>query len=874
MESKLIRKKFFEYFKAKSHQWVPSAPIVVKNDPTLMFTNAGMNQFKDYFLGNKKADQKRVVDTQKCLRVSGKHNDLEEVGFDTYHHTMFEMLGNWSFGDYFKKEAIAWSWDLLTKEFGLSEERLYVTVFEGDEKEQLETDIEARDFWRTHVPENRIINGNKKDNFWEMGEVGPCGPCSEIHIDLRDEKELILIPGASLVNKDHPKVVEIWNIVFVEFNRLISGALQNLPEKHVDTGMGFERLAMALQGKQSNYDTDVFQPLIQAVAHRAQVQYGANDATDVAIRVIADHIRAIAFTIADGQLPSNTKAGYVIRRILRRAVRYGYTFLKFNEPFLFELLPILSHQFSETFPEIEVQEEFLAKVIKEEEIAFLRTLEKGLARFSILKKKVKEQITGVDAFELYDTYGFPIDLTALISKENGLSVDLSGFEKEMGRQKSRSKNAAIQDMGDWNMIHEISVASEFVGYDLLTTDTQIIRWREIKQKDAVSYQLVLSTTPFYAESGGQIGDSGQLIGIEETIDIIDTKKENDLFIHKAKRLPKNLEGIFRAEVNQDKRSLIENNHTATHLLHAALREILGDHVQQRGSLVNDQSLRFDFSHFTKLSAEELLAVEQQVNQKIRKNISLVERRSVPIEKAKEEGATALFGEKYGDHVRMIIFDAPYSVELCGGTHVKATGHIGMFKITSESSISTGVRRIEAITADMAESFLWQKIGLLDQIEQTLKHPSDTLKALQVLFNEKNELINQIEAFNKAKTKELKKTMMEAVEVYKGVNIISFEGTFPDAASVKEIAFDLKREMGPLILLIGANVGGKPLLTLMIQEELAQQNDLNASILIRQMAKSIQGGGGGQDFYATAGGKNIEGLTAALEIGNQILKEKI
>ena len=873
MDSKLIRRKFFEYFKAKSHQWVPSAPIVVKNDSTLMFTNAGMNQFKDYFLGNKKADQKRVVDTQKCLRVSGKHNDLEEVGFDTYHHTMFEMLGNWSFGDYFKKEAILWSWELLTKEFDLPEERLYVTIFEGDKKEVLQADGEAYTFWLEHVTADRIINGNKKDNFWEMGDVGPCGPCSEIHIDLRDQKELKLIPGASLVNKDHPQVVEIWNIVFVEFNRLASGVLQDLPEKHVDTGMGLERLAMALQGKQSNYDTDVFQPLIQAVAKRARVRYGENDQTDIAIRVISDHIRAIAFTIADGQLPSNTKAGYVIRRILRRAVRYGYTFLKFNKPFLFEFIPILSYQFSEIFPELQEQEKFIVKVIKEEEIAFLRTLEKGLNRFRILKKDGNRQIDGEDAFELYDTYGFPIDLTELIAKEHGLSVDLSGFEKEMVKQKTRSKNAAVHNTGDWNMVYECSTDSRFVGYDLLTADTQIIRWRKIKQKDKAYYELVLNTTPFYAESGGQIGDSGKLIGDDETIDILDTRKENDLHIHVVKVLPKNLDGLFRAEVNQDKRGLIENNHTATHLLHAALRDVLGDHVQQRGSLVNHQSLRFDFSHFAKLNGDELLAVEQQVNRKIRNNIASVERRSVPIQKAKEEGAMALFGEKYGDIVRMILFDPPYSIELCGGTHVKNTGDIGIFKIISESSISTGVRRIEAITADKAESFLWRKIDLLDQIEQTLKNPVNTLKALKILLNEKNDLVKQVEEFNKAKLKELKKTMMASVESYKGTNIISFEGIFPDATSVKNIAFDLKREIDNLILLLGANVGGKPLLTVMIHEELVEQKNLNSSVLIRSMAKFIQGGGGGQDFYATAGGKNKDGLTAALETGIKILKEK-
>ncbi len=873
MDSKLIRKKFFEYFELKSHKWVPSAPIVVKNDSTLMFTNAGMNQFKDYFLGNKKANQKRLVDTQKCLRVSGKHNDLEEVGFDTYHHTMFEMLGNWSFGDYFKKEAILWSWELLTKEFGLPKERLYVTVFEGDKKEVLQADEEAYDFWLEHVAPNRIINGNKKDNFWEMGDFGPCGPCSEIHIDLRDQEELKLIPGASLVNKDHPHVVEIWNIVFVEFNRLASGVLQDLPEKHVDTGMGFERLVMALQGKQSNYDTDVFQPLIQAVSKRARVRYGDNDQADIAIRVISDHIRAIAFTVADGELPSNTKAGYVIRRILRRAVRYGYTFLKFNEPFLFDLIPILSYQFSEIFPEIEAQKAFIMKVIKEEEISFLRTLEKGLNRFSILKKNSNVRISGVDAFELYDTYGFPIDLTALIAKEHKLSVDLSGFEKEMIKQKNRSKNAAIQDISDWKLVHEYTTATEFVGYDFLTADTQISRWRKIKQKDKVFYELVLNTTPFYAESGGQIGDSGKLIGVNETIDILDTRKENDLYIHLVKVLPKKLNAMFKAEVDKAKRTLIENNHTATHLLHAALRDVLGNHVQQRGSLVNHQSLRFDFSHFAKLSHKELLEVEQQVNRKIRNNIPLVERRLVPIEKAKEEGAMALFGEKYGDEVRMILFDAPYSIELCGGTHVKATGEIGIFKIISESSISAGVRRIEAVTADKAESFLWQRIDLLDQIEQTLKNPVNTLKSLKILLNEKNDLVKQIEEFNRDKLKELRKTMISAVESYNGTNIISFEGIFPNATSVKKIAFDLQREIDNLILLIGANVGGKPLLTVMIHKELVERKNLNSSLLIKSMAKFIQGDGGGQDFYATAGGKNTDGLTTALETGIKILKKE-
>jgi alanyl-tRNA synthetase len=874
MESRIIRQKFLDYFKDKQHKIVPSAPIVVKNDPTLMFTNAGMNQFKDYFLGNEVAANKRIVDTQKCLRVSGKHNDLEEVGFDTYHHTMFEMLGNWSFGDYFKKEAISWAWELLTVIYKLPEERMYVTVFEGDQKEKLVSDNESRELWLTHVPIDRIINGNKKDNFWEMGDSGPCGPCSEVHIDLRSEKERSKIPGRDLVNCDHPQVVEIWNLVFIQFNRLASGELESLPEKHVDTGMGFERLAMAIQGKQSNYDTDVFQPLIKNIAQRAGTSYGSNEKTDVAIRVIADHIRAIAFTIADGQLPSNAKAGYVIRRILRRAVRYGYTFLGFNQPFLFELIPMLSEQFSQTFPELSAQQDFVTKVIKEEELAFLRTLEKGLARFDLLKTNASSMISGLEAFELFDTYGFPLDLTALIAKEHHLQLDMDGFEKEMSKQKDRSKKAAVQDTGDWNKVHRVYEESVFVGYDQLAHDCKIVRWREVKQKEQILFQLVLDYTPFYAESGGQTGDTGVLISDNEQVIIHDTKKENALFVHITKKLPQQIAGSFKAVVDKKKRSLTENNHSATHLLHAALREVLGDHVQQRGSLVNEHLLRFDFSHFVKLTTEEIIAIERIVNQKIRSNIPLEEVREVPISVAKKMGAMALFGEKYGDSVRVIIFDKKYSIELCGGTHVSATGEIGMFKILSESSVATGVRRIEAITADRAETFYYEKINLLNEIEQILKNPKDPLKALASLLEEKNQLSKQVDALNRSKSKELKKDLLAAMVNYGDINLISFQGEFPSNDSVKQISFELKKEVSNLVLLIGAEIEGKPNLTVMIDEIVTQEKSLNANELIKGMASFIQGGGGGQSFYATAGGKKMAGLSKALEAGKEMLQAKL
>ncbi|VXD10439.1 alanine--tRNA ligase [Marinoscillum sp. 108] len=875
MDSKDIRAQFLEFFKSKSHKIVPSAPIVVQNDPTLMFTNAGMNQFKDYFLGNKTPDSNRVADTQKCLRVSGKHNDLEEVGLDTYHHTMFEMLGNWSFGDYFKKEAIEWAWEFLTDVCGLPEDRMYATVFEGDEKEQLEADEEARGYWKALIPESRILNGNKKDNFWEMGDTGPCGPCSEIHIDLRSEDEVKKVPGRDLVNNDHPLVVEIWNLVFMQFNRLADGSLKNLPQQHVDTGMGFERLAMAVQGKQSNYDTDVFQPIIQSIAKRAGVTYGEDQKVDIAIRVISDHIRAISFTIADGQLPGNAKAGYVIRRILRRAVRYGYTFLNFKEPFLTDLVGQLADQFKDTFPELDAQRVFVAKVIREEEVSFLRTLEKGLKRFEIIKAETKGKvIDGKTAFELYDTYGFPLDLTSLIARENGFSVDEKAFQAEMLIQKERSKSAAEQSTGDWISVISEAEASVFLGYEHLESESRITRYREVKQKKGSFYQIVLDQTPFYAESGGQVGDSGVLESDAERIAVFDTKRENDLIVHYTKALPKDLTATFMAKVNVQKRLLTENNHSATHLLHAALRSVLGEHVQQKGSLVNEEVLRFDFSHFAKVTEEEIAKVEAIVNRRIRENIALDERRNVPIEEAKSLGAMALFGEKYGEFVRVITFDRDYSVELCGGTHVPATGHIGLFKIVSESSVAAGVRRIEAITADKAEAFVDQELEILKEIKELLKNPADPKKAIVSLIEEKNQLQKQIDELNQQQGSALKKDLINKVEDIDGIKVITQEVKLPDANVLKQLSFELKNEVPNLVAVLAANLNEKPMLSVILDDALVQKLGLNASEMVRAMAKEIQGGGGGQPFYATAGGKNLAGLSQALEIGKKIIHEKL
>ena len=868
MDSKSIRKTFLEFFQEKSHKIVPSAPIVVQNDPTLMFTNAGMNQFKDFFLGTKKAENKRVTDTQKCLRVSGKHNDLEEVGIDTYHHTMFEMLGNWSFGDYFKKEAIGWAWELLTKKFGLPEDRFYATIFEGDESENLDPDSEAKNFWGDHLPDDRILNGSKKDNFWEMGETGPCGPCSELHIDLRPQSEVDKVPGKDLVNMDHPQVVEVWNLVFIQFNRLANGSLENLPNKHVDTGMGFERLTMAIQKKESNYDTDVFQPLIQWVAKKGGVKYGANEKTDIAVRVISDHIRAIAFTIADGQLPSNNKAGYVIRRILRRAVRYGYTFLGFKEPFLHELLNVLVGQFEDVFPELKQQQDFIAKVIMEEEISFLRTLDNGLRKLDAITKSNSEKIDGTTAFELYDTYGFPLDLTALIARENEMEVDEEGFLKEMEVQKNRSKNVGKQSTGDWITVHE-DEDSTFVGYQHFESQTKVLRYREVKQKEKTLYQIVLEETPFYAESGGQVGDIGFMKFGEEKIEVIDTKKENDLIVHFVKKLPTDLDGTVHAVINSRRRVLTENNHSATHLLHAALREVLGNHVQQKGSLVNDKVLRFDFSHFSKVTDEELEEIERITNEKIRENIKLNEKLNVPIEEAKELGAMALFGEKYGDFVRVITFDPEYSVELCGGTHVNRTGNIGLLKVVSESSIAAGVRRIEAVTSVEAEKHNKSKINLLTEVEEILKHPKDLKKTIESLVAENISSQKKLEQLNQQQAGQLKRTMIESVVKESGKSLIFYSGEFPSADSLKQVAFDLKREVENLVLLVAAKIDNKPMLTVMLDEDLVK-NGMNANEIIRKMATSIKGGGGGQPFYATAGGKDVNGLDEALRIGKELV----
>lgn len=867
MNAKLIRQKFLEFFESKQHKIVPSAPMVNKDDPTLMFTNAGMNQFKDYFLGNKTVEVSRVADTQKCLRVSGKHNDLEEVGLDTYHHTMFEMLGNWSFGDYFKKEAIAWAWELLTEVYQLPEERLYVTVFGGDQGDNLEMDQEAYELWAEIVDKGKILYGSKKDNFWEMGDTGPCGPCSEIHIDLRPEAEIATEPGKELVNQDHPLVVEIWNLVFMEFNRMASGELKGLPAKHVDTGMGFERLCMAIQNKTSNYDTDVFQPLIQAVATKANVTYGKGEQTDIALRVISDHVRAIAFAIADGQLPSNTGAGYVIRRILRRAVRYGFTFLDFKGPFMYTLIPMLTEQFSDVFPEIASQKNFIIKVIEQEEISFLKTLENGLKRIDAIKRQLStvenRVINGEIAFELYDTYGFPLDLTSLIARENELSVDTKGFEKAMAQQKSRSKADAAKETGDWQIVNP-GQEVEFIGYGSLEGRGKILRYRKLKQKNKEIYQLVLDRTPFYAESGGQVGDKGYLEADGERINIFDTKKENELIVHFTDQLPKDVNVPIKAVVNAERRKLIMNNHTATHLLHAALREVLGGHVEQRGSLVNEKMLRFDFSHFQKMTPDELAKVEHRVNKKIRENIALDEKRNIPIDKAKQMGAMALFGEKYGEHVRVITFDPGYSVELCGGTHVDATGKLGFFKIISESSIAAGVRRVEAITADEAERFVNQQVELVEELKALLKNPKEVKSAVRNLLDQKGQLEKQLDEVKKEQAQGIKKELINKVRHKEGINVLIEKVKLPAGDALKQLSFELKNEVDNLFMVLAADVDGKPQIGVVVADSLVEAKNLNAGNIVRELSKEIKGGGGGQPFFATAGGKDITGLDRVLE----------
>ncbi len=878
MEARDIRSKFISFFKEKEHEIVASAPLVVKDDPTLMFTNAGMNQFKDFFLGNKKAKIKRIADTQKCLRVSGKHNDLEEVGIDTYHHTMFEMLGNWSFGDYFKKEAIAWAWELLVEVYKLPKDRIYASVFGGDSSDNLDRDTEAYDFWREFLPEDRILNGSKKDNFWEMGDTGPCGPCSELHIDLRPESEVAKIPGRDLVNADHPQVIEIWNLVFIQFNRKANGQLENLPDKHVDTGMGFERLVMAIQGKKSNYDSDVFTPLIEFIEKKTGVAYGKKEETDIAIRVIVDHVRAVAFTIADGQLPSNTGAGYVIRRILRRAVRYGFNYLNFTEPFIFELLPVLADQFDDVFPELKDQLEFITKVIKEEEISFLRTLENGLKIFNDAYASAKNNtdndltpvIPGKVAFKLYDTYGFPIDLTQLLARERKAEVNMDEFKIHMQEQKDRSRSDAVQEKGDWMVLKDSEVS--FSGYDTLVTDSQITRYREIKEKKKTIYQIVLEQTPFYAESGGQVGDTGYIEADGEKISIIDTQKENDLIVQYAEKLPSKLNSTFHCVVNGKRRKLTENNHSATHLMQAALRTVLGDHVQQRGSLVNDKFLRFDFSHFSKVTDEEISKIEHIVNAKIRENIVLDEKRNIPIKEAKSMGAMALFGEKYGELVRVVSFDSDYSVELCGGTHVPMTGQIGLFKITSESSIAAGVRRIEAITADASETYVEQNIKLLAQVKELFNNPKDLFKIVENTVDEKIKLSKQVEKFQFEQAGIIKKQLIEAADKSNGITSIISQVQLPNADALKKIAFELKNQFDDLIMVLAADIGGKPQIGIMISEKLISSNNLNAGTMVRELAKEIKGGGGGQPFYATAGGKDISGLPRVVTRANELVKE--
>jgi len=872
MKAKQIRQKFFDFFESKQHKIVPSAPIVNKDDPSLLFTNAGMNQFKDFFLGNQTPSSTRMADTQKCLRVSGKHNDLEEVGVDSYHHTMFEMLGNWSFGDYFKNEAISWAWELLTEEFGIEKDRLYVSIFGGDETEGLEEDTDAGVQWMKFVPADRILRFGKKDNFWEMGDTGPCGPCSEIHVDLRDDEERALVPATELVNNDHPQVIEIWNLVFIQYNRKQDGALEALPAKHIDTGMGFERLCMALQGKKSNYDTDLFTPYLEYLEKRTGIKYtssyDSSAKSDMAMRVISDHIRAVCFTIADGAMPSSGGAGYVVRRILRRAVRYYYSFLNVTEPLLFELVPMVSDYFAETFPELKKQEDFVTKVVMEEEKSFLRTLEAGLKRMETIETN-ENMIDGNSAFELYDTYGFPIDLTRLIARERGLDVDEAGFEKALEAQRSRSKKDARKEVGDWNILLEVE--SNFVGYDNLhVSDARIVKYRTVTTKEGDQHQAVLSKTPFYAEGGGQVGDIGFLqLGSEKT-KVVNTVKENDLFIHILEGWPTNIEGSFDAFVDKDRRLLIENNHSATHLMHAALREVLGHHVVQKGSLVNDRYLRFDFAHFQKLSADEIARVERIVNQKIRANIQIKEDRNVPIAKAEESGAMMLFGEKYGETVRMITFDPSFSIELCGGCHVPATGQLGFFKITSESAVASGVRRIEAVTADAAEQYINDQLGELNAVRNCFKNPRDISAQVSVLIEENKSLQKKIESLQAAEVGGLKGDLLKKVVKIDGVNFLAEKIETGDTKALKNLIFQLEKEIEDAFIVFGAEVSGKPQLMVAVSKSLTENRDLHAGNIVRDLAASIQGGGGGQPFFATAGGKNVDGLEDALKKARSIL----
>jgi alanyl-tRNA synthetase len=870
MTSKEIRQIFLDFFQSKQHQIVPSAPMVIKNDPSLMFTNAGMNQFKDIFLGNLPAQYKRIADTQKCLRVSGKHNDLEEVGFDTYHHTMFEMLGNWSFGDYFKKEAIEWAWELLTIVLKIDPEILYVTVFEGDEADGLPEDKEAFDQWKKWVPAERILLGSKKDNFWEMGDTGPCGPCSEIHADMRTEEQRKKIPGKELVNAGDPQVIEIWNLVFIEFNRLADGSLSPLPAKHVDTGMGFERLCRLLNKTDSNYNTDVFQPLIQDVARLSGKAYGTDDKTDVAMRVIADHIRAISFAITDGQLPSNNKAGYVIRRILRRAVRFSYSFLDQKEPMLYKLVPKLAETMGNTFPELTTQQELVMKVIAEEETSFLRTLSIGIMKFEqyLQQHPGNTSVDGHFAFELFDTYGFPVDLTQLMAREKGLDVEMPGFQQGLDEQKARSRKAAEKDTEDWV---ELIPGKEtiFVGWDFTRHESRITRYRKVRQKTREFYQLVLDITPFYAESGGQVGDRGKLVYDGEEIMVTDTLKENNLIIHITDRLPSDTSLYCEAVVDQAARQKTIRNHSATHLLHKSLREILGPHVEQKGSSVDPDRLRFDFSHFQKVADEEILQVERKVNAMIRDNLLRDEKREVPMEEALKMGAMALFGEKYGEAVRVIRFGD--SVELCGGTHVQATGQIGFFRILSESAIAAGIRRIEAVTGEKAEAFSQEQSQVIELLKDILKGPKDVVKSIQQLNEENANLRKQLQDFQKEKARELSKSLLGKLELVGEVNFLAASVDL-DAQAAKDLAFDMKDKAHNLFLVLGYHQGDKPGLSVMISENLVKSRGWDASKIVRELAKDIDGGGGGQAFFATAGGKKVEGLKSALIKAREIVEE--
>ncbi len=891
MTSHQIRKAFLDFFVSKGHLIVPSAPLVAKNDPTLMFNNSGMAQFKDFFLGNGTPPKSRIADTQKCLRVSGKHNDLEEVGFDTYHHTMFEMLGNWSFGDYFKKEALTWSWELLTEVYKLPKDRIYVSVFQGDEKDGVPFDQEAFDIWKEIIgDESRIILGNKKDNFWEMGDIGPCGPCSEIHIDLRDQEEIDIIGGKELVNNDHPQVVEIWNNVFMQFERKADGSLLTLPAKHVDTGMGFERLCMAIQGKKSNYDTDIFQNTILVIEELSGKKYGVNGTlrsdnyVDVAMRVISDHLRAVSFAIADGQLPSNAKAGYVIRRILRRAVRYGYSYLDFKEPFMCKLVPVLAKQFEYVFPELHAQVDFVTKVVEEEEKTFLRTLELGLKRldhiFADAKTIETKTLDGNTVFELSDTFGFPVDLTALIAREKGFSIDEEGFKSALSEQKARSRKDATKEAADWIELGDVD-GVEFLGYDFEESPAQLMKYRSVKTKAGDELHIVLDQTPFYAEMGGQVGDIGtisfELNGQNHTLQVIDTKKENDLFVHitKNSKMVDVLEqtqspiNVF-AKIDVERRKDIEKNHTATHLMLSAMRKVLGSHVVQRGSYQNDEVTRFDFSHFSKVTDEELLQIEDIVNEKIRENIALDEKRNVPIAEAMNFGATATFGEKYGDFVRVITYDPNFSVELCGGTHVPATGEIGLFKFTSEGSVSAGVRRVEAITGKKALEMMRSQSETLEQIKGLLKGAVDLPKAIEALIEEKAQLQRKIESLENEKLQVIKTELLDKIQKNGDIMFIAEKVEVPSADSLRQLAYDLKKHMENAVVILGTVINQKPSLAVMIDEALVSEKSLNAGNTVREAAKAMKGGGGGQPHFATAGGSDSEGLTNAINKAKELI----